>query len=207
MRLRLPLFGRSHGAVQWLIVGLGNPGRKYAMNRHNVGFHIVSLLAEEHGWAFDETRSQGLMARGTLGDTKVALVKPQTYMNLSGRTVAPISRFYKVPPERIVVIYDDIDLPLGKLRLRPNGGAGGHNGMRSIIDTLGTQQFPRLRIGIDRPPGRMPVEAYVLQDFRPDERAEMAVTYQDAAQAVRMIVTEGFEAAMNAFNRNAAVSD
>jgi len=174
------------------------------LNRHNVGFHVLNLLADESGLVFDETRSQGLMARGQMGETKVALVKPQTYMNLSGRAVAPIARFYKVPPERVLVIYDDIDLPLGKLRLRPNGGAGGHNGMRSIIDSLGTQQFPRLRIGIDRPPGRMPAEAYVLQDFREDEQSVMAAAYIAAAQAARAIVTEGFEAAMNAFNRNAA---
>ena len=209
MRLSFPIFGRprSGGPPQWLIVGLGNPGRQYAQNRHNVGFQVVSRLAEENGWTFDETRSQGLMARGTLGETRVALLKPQTFMNLSGRSVAPVARFFKIPAERVLVAFDDVDLPAGKLRLRPAGGAGGHKGMLSIIEQLGTQQFPRVRVGIGRPPGQMPVEAYVLQDFRGVEADVMATAIQTAAAAIRAVVTDGFDAAMNEFNREAPGGD
>ena len=208
MRLTLPFFGRPRtgGAPEWLIVGLGNPGRQYAHSRHNVGFQVVSRLAEENGWLFDETRSQGLLARGRVGDVQVALLKPQTFMNLSGRSVAPVARFFKIPGERVLVAFDDVDLPLGKLRLRPGGGAGGHKGMLSIIEHLGTQQFPRLRIGIGRPAGQMPVEAYVLQDFRGADLDTMTAATQTAAAAIRAVVVNGFDAAMNEFNREAPES-
>ena len=121
-------------------------------------------------------------------------------MNLSGEAVAAIARFYKVPPERILVAYDDLDLPLGALRLRPKGGAGGHNGMRSLIQHLGTQEFPRIRLGVGRPPGKMPGKAYLLQKFKPEEWEEMVVTYGRAAKAVEVIVTEGLDMAMNQYN-------
>ncbi len=200
--MRLPFFGRPReaGPVEWLVVGLGNPGQKYALNRHNVGFHVVNLLADQAGWHFDESKNQALLARGSLDDHRVALLKPQTYMNLSGKAVGPVVRFYKVPTERVLVIHDDLDLPLGKLRLRTLGGAGGHNGVASIIDHLGTQQFPRIRVGIGRPPGQMPAEAYVLQNFKPDEQLIVETAYQEAAEAVRVALRQGFEAAMNTYN-------
>jgi PTH1 family peptidyl-tRNA hydrolase len=200
------LFGKatkkkSTGPVEWLIVGLGNPGKKYLDTRHNAGWHLLDTIVHYHSnFRFDEKRSKGLIARGELAGVKVALVKPQTFMNLSGEAVAPIARFYKVPPERILVAFDDIDLAVATLRLRPKGGAGGHKGMRSIIQQLGTDGFPRLRLGIGRPPGRMPAEAYVLQKFKPDEWEAMVVTYERAAEAVKTIITNGIDRAMNRFN-------
>lgn len=206
MPLSFPLFGRaktekSPGPVEWLIVGLGNPGQKYLKNRHNAGWHVLDTIARSHPhFRFDEKRSKGLIARGELAGVKVALVKPQTYMNLSGEAVGPIARFYKVPPERILVAYDDVDLPPATLRLRPKGGAGGQKGMRSVIHHLGTQDFPRIRLGIGRPPGQMPVEAYVLQDFKPDEWEAMLIIYQRSVQAIEAILTDGLDNAMNQFN-------
>ncbi len=184
----------------WLIVGLGNPGRKYADNRHNVGFHVVDRLAAATDMRFDERRGRARLARGHIEGVSVALVKPQTYVNLSGEAVGAVARFFKVPPERTLVIFDDLDLPLGTLRLRPKGGAGGHRGVASVIAHLNTRDFPRLRIGIGRPPGRMPPEAYVLQDFRADEKPIMEQAYQRAVEAIRVALRDGFQIAMNQFN-------
>lgn len=193
--------GKAAGPIEWLIVGLGNPGQKYIDSRHNAGWHLLDTIVKTYAaFRFDEKRSKGLIARGELDGIKVALVKPQTFMNLSGEAVGPIARFYKVPPERILVAFDDLDLPLAKLRLRPHGGAGGHKGMRSVIQHLGTDQFPRLRLGIGRPPGRMPAEAYVLQKFKPDEWEAMLMTYQQGVEAVQAILREGIDKAMSQFN-------
>lgn len=206
MPFSFPLFGRTKkekeaGPVEWLIVGLGNPGQKYIDTRHNAGWHLLDTIVRHHpDFQFNEKRSKGLIARGELAGVKVALVKPQTFMNLSGQALGPIARFYKTPPERILVAYDDVDLPLAALRLRPKGGAGGHKGMRSLIEHLGTELFPRLRLGIGRPTGQMPVEAYVLQKFRPDEWEAMVVTYEQAVEAVKIVLTQGLEEAMNQFN-------
>lgn len=206
MPFSFPLFGRTNkekaaGPVTWLIVGLGNPGSKYETTRHNAGWHVLDTIGQQYGgFRFDEKRSKGLIARGEISGVKVALIKPQTFMNLSGEAVGPIARFYKVPPERILVAYDDVDLPTATLRLRPKGGAGGHKGMRSLLQHLGTETFPRLRLGIGRPPGRMPVEAYVLQKFKPDEWDVMLATYRQAVDAIEVVLTEGIERAMNQFN-------
>ena len=140
------------------------------------------------------------MALGTINGTNVVLVKPQTYMNLSGEAVAGVARFYKVPPERILVIFDDLDLPLGSLRLRWKGGAGGHKGVASIIARLNSRDFPRMRIGIGRPPGRMSPEAYVLQNFKDEKKLIMEETYQRAIEAIQVALRDGFEMAMNQFN-------
>jgi PTH1 family peptidyl-tRNA hydrolase len=142
-----------------------------------------------------------LIARAELAGVRLALLKPQTFMNLSGEAVAPLARFYKVPSERVLAVFDDLDTPLAVLRLRLKGGAGGHNGMASIIQHLGTQDFPRIRIGVGRPPGPMPPKAYLLQPFAQDEWAEMLVTYQRGVEAIKVIVTEGMETAMNKFNK------
>jgi PTH1 family peptidyl-tRNA hydrolase len=192
---------KSAGPVEWLVVGLGNPGQKYLETRHNAGWHVLDTLARDYNqFRFDEKRNKSLMARGEVAGVKVALVKPQTFMNLSGEAVGPLAHFYKVPPERILVAYDDIDLPVAKLRLRPKGGSGGHKGMRSLIQHLGTEDFPRLRLGIGRPPGQMPVEAYVLQKFKPEEWEAMRVTYQQTVEAIKVILNEGLDRAMNQFN-------
>jgi len=202
MRLSFPLFGRprGRGTVEWMIVGLGNPGARYAHNRHNVGFHVVDRLAAEADLRFDERQNNALMARGTIEGSSVALVKPQTYMNLSGKAVGPLVRFYKVPLERLLVICDDLDLPLGQLRLRLKGGSGGHRGLASVIEHLGSQDFPRLRVGIGRPAGTMSPEAYVLQDFDTTQQTIMEQVYPRAVEAVRTVLREGFQAAMNRFN-------
>ncbi len=202
MKLSFPLFGRprSAGPLEWLVVGLGNPGQRYAGNRHNVGFQVVDRLAAASQLTFDERRNQTHLARGKLEEVNVAIAKPQTYMNLSGRAVGAIARFYKVLPERILIIHDDLDLPLGVLRLREQGGAGGHRGLASIIDHLKTRDFPRLRIGIGRPPGRMAAEAYVLQDFGADQKPTMELAYEQAVQAIHAAVGDAFQRAMNGFN-------
>lgn len=184
----------------FLIVGLGNPGSRYARNRHNLGFQVLDRLAARHDLRFDRSQKQALVAQGTIAGQRVLLAKPQTYMNASGEAVAPLARFYQIPLDRVMVIFDDLDLPLGTLRLRPGGGAGGHNGMRSIIHHLGSDAFPRLRIGIGRPPGRMAPTAYVLQDFRPEEEAEMAIVREQAADAIELWLSEGLPAAMNRYN-------
>jgi PTH1 family peptidyl-tRNA hydrolase len=196
------LFGRprSAGPAEWLVVGLGNPGRKYAGNRHNAGFHVVDRLAAAASLQFDERRNRAQLARGRIEGIPVALVKPQTYMNLSGEAVGAVARFFKVPSERVMVIFDDLDLPLGALRLRLGGGSGGHHGMANIIVHLKTQDFPRLRIGIGRPPGQMPPEAYVLQDFTKDEKPVIDEVYQRAIEAIHVALRDGFEIAMNQFN-------
>lgn len=183
-----------------LIVGLGNPGPRYARNRHNIGFQIVDAFAAEHGLHFDRFQFKARVADGHLDGCRFLLAKPQTFMNLSGEAVQPLVSFYKINPADLLVVYDDLDLPLGRLRLRPFGGAGGHNGMRSIIHRLGSDRFPRLRVGIGRPPGAMDPADYVLQDFTPDEEAVMTSTRAAAVQAIAVWLREGLDAAMNRFN-------
>ncbi|WP_423225544.1 aminoacyl-tRNA hydrolase [Candidatus Amarolinea aalborgensis] len=184
----------------FLIVGLGNPGPRFARNRHNVGFQVVDLLAQRHHLAFQRAEFRAAVAMGTIAEKRILLAKPQTFMNLVGQAVAPLARFYKIPIPQVLVLYDELDLPLGRLRFRPDGGAGGHNGMKSLIDNLGTQGFARLRIGIDRPPGRMDPAAYVLQDFSADQEIEMAFCRPRAADGVEIWLREGIAAAMNRFN-------
>ncbi len=183
-----------------MIVGLGNPGPRYARNRHNVGFQIVDALAEKHALSFQKRQFKALLAMGSIQGQRVLLVKPQTYMNLSGEAVQPLVNYYKIALSDLMVVFDDMDLPLGVIRLRPFGGAGGHNGMRSIIQRLGSNQFPRLRVGIDRPPGRMDPAAYVLQDFSSDEEAVMVQVRERAVDALETWLEQGIDAAMNAFN-------
>lgn len=184
----------------FLLVGLGNPGREYRENRHNVGFMAVDRLAEKLGVAFSRMESRALLTRAECGGRRVLLAKPQTYMNLSGQAVGALVRFYRVPLENLLIIYDDVDLPLGVLRIRPLGGAGGQKGMSSIIDRLGTQDFPRLRIGIDRPPGRMNAAAYVLQNFSRDQAEVLPGILDEAAEAALAFVEQGIDAAMNQYN-------
>lgn len=187
-----------------LIVGLGNPGPKYARNRHNIGFQCVELLARRHGLSIDRSHGRALVGQGWVARgaqrAKVLLVKPLTYMNLSGEAVAPIARFYHVEPEEMIVVHDDLDLDSGRLRLRTGGSSGGQNGVRSIIERLGTQDFARCRVGIGRPPGRMDPAAWVLQDFTPGEEELFAPLRERVADALEAWIFDGIEAAMNRFN-------
>ena len=183
-----------------LIVGLGNPGPKYAQNRHNVGFQCVEHIARAHGIALHRERLRARLGEGQIEGCAVVLAQPQTFMNDSGQSVAPLSRWYKIPPERLLVIYDDLDLPLGRLRLRPNGGSGGHNGIRSIIALLGTQDFARLRVGIGRPTHGEPVD-YVLNDFSPEQTATIQAAYARVEEIVRCVLARGVHEAMDRYNR------
>jgi PTH1 family peptidyl-tRNA hydrolase len=182
-----------------LIVGLGNPGRSYAAHRHNVGFRCLDHLARVHGLSFVRDRAKAYVASGRIAALRVLLAKPRTYMNLSGQAVSRLARFYKIASQDILVIYDDLDLPLGVIRLRPEGGSGGHKGVKSIIESLGTQAFPRLRIGIGRPPDEDAVE-YVLSNFTPDEEIAIENACERAVAAVECFLTEGLAAAMNEYN-------
>jgi PTH1 family peptidyl-tRNA hydrolase len=197
--LRLLRPGTWDEPVEKLIVGLGNPGRKYAHNRHNVGFQCLDRLAQAHGLSFTQRRAKASLALGKIADVRVVLARPLTYMNLSGQAVRPLVSFYKLSLEDILVIHDDLDLPLGTTRLRPEGGSGGHKGMRSIIEALGSQAFPRLRVGISRPPGNDAV-SYVLSDFTADEQITLESVYERVMAAVELFLRKGIEAAMNAYN-------
>jgi PTH1 family peptidyl-tRNA hydrolase len=182
-----------------LIVGLGNPGRKYARNRHNAGFLTVNRLAERHGLTFTRQQGKAKIARGVIAGQRAVLAQPQTYMNLSGGSVSRLSRFFKISPDRLLVAYDDLDLPLARLRLRPGGGSGGHKGLKSIIEHLGTQAFPRLRVGIGRPVHGDPMD-FVLQDFTADEWIDMDAALDRAVEAIEHWLAHGIDAAMNVFN-------
>jgi PTH1 family peptidyl-tRNA hydrolase len=184
----------------YLIAGLGNPGRKFEHNRHNVGFMLLNRLAAKLGESFSQVESKALVAKSTYLGERLILIKPQTYMNNSGSTVSSLVRFYKVPLENLLVIYDDVDLPVGILRLRPMGGSAGQKGMLSIIAHLGTEAFPRLRIGTGRPPGRMEAADYVLQDFPADEADLLSETLDRAVEAVLTFIQDGLERAMNSYN-------
>ena len=187
-------------ASGYLIAGLGNPGREYQKNRHNVGFMFLNGFAEHLGISFGRVEMKALVARVKYDGCPIVLVKPQTYMNLSGQAVGSLVRYYKIPLANLLVVYDDVDLPFGTLRLRPGGGSGGHNGMRSIIQNLGSQVYPRLRIGVSRPPGRMEAADYVLQDFSAAEAEALPVLFGRANEAVLLLIQKGLDAAMNFLN-------
>jgi len=182
-----------------LIVGLGNPGVRYHRSRHNVGFMIVGQFADDHELSFSRKRFNAQIAEGNVGDQRVMLAKPQTFMNLSGEAVGKLFAFYKIAPHDLLVVYDDLDLPLGKMRLRPKGGAGGHHGMESIIARIGTSDFPRLRLGIGRPTPDADVD-HVLGNFESDERELMDETFDRAVDAIDTWLAHGLDAAMNKFN-------
>jgi PTH1 family peptidyl-tRNA hydrolase len=184
-----------------LIVGLGNPGRKYRETRHNVGFAVVEELAGRHSATFESAPSEALLARvRTLGDGGTLLVKPLTMMNASGFAVSEIARYFRIAFDDILVVADDVNLPLGRLRARPGGSAGGHNGFRSIIEQLGSPGFARLRIGIGRGDPRRDLADYVLGGFDADERPLVAEVVGRAADASELFVAEGIEPVMNRFN-------
>jgi PTH1 family peptidyl-tRNA hydrolase len=191
---------------QWLVVGLGNPGPGYAGNRHNVGQMALAELADRASAPFRSHRTNSLVAEGRTGagGPRLVLAKPASFMNLSGGPVAALMRFYKIEPDHLIVLHDELDIPFDSLRLKFGGGHGGHNGIRDIIAALGTGDFTRVRIGVGRPPGRQSAADYVLRDFSGDERKVLPTLLSDAADAVEQIASEGLSAAQLRFHTNAA---
>ncbi len=189
----------TNGADWTLLVGLGNPGAEYAGHRHNIGFRCIDHLAQQHGVALNKKRFKAVYGEGRVGELRVILAQPQTFMNDSGAAVGPLSRWYKIPPERILVIYDDLDLPFGRIRVRPGGGSGGHNGIKSVIAALGTQEFPRIRVGIGRPQHGDPVD-YVLNAFDREQAPFVPDLCARVAQAVETFLRQGIREAMNIHN-------
>ena len=188
----------------FLIVGLGNPGREYKDNRHNVGFMLVDRLTIRLNARLSRMQAKALVGSVNYEGNKLIFAKPQTYMNLSGQSIQGVARFYKLPLENMIVAHDDLDLPFGTIRIRPGGGPGGQRGVASTIERLGTKDFRRLRIGIGRPPGRMDPAAYVLQDFAQADLMLLSEILDHAANAVLTFVTHGLDAAMNKFNGDVA---
>lgn len=184
----------------YLIIGLGNPGRQYGDTRHNVGFMLIDRLAVRLNARGMKVQSKAIVTTAMHEDRKLILAKPQTYMNLSGQAAQGLLNFYKLPMENMLVAHDDLDIPFGTIRIRPKGGPGGQGGMASTIEQLGTKDFPRLRIGIGRPPGRMDPAAYVLQSFKRDEMKVLSEIIDRAADAALEFVVNGLDKAMNKFN-------
>ncbi len=195
------LFGTKSSAVDWLIVGLGNPGQKYEHTRHNMGFLTVDLLAEKAGVKLNKVKFKAAYNILNFAGCKCLVMKPQTYMNLSGEAVREAVQFYKIPADRVLVIYDDISLPVGKLRVRPSGSAGGHNGIKNIIAHLGTQEFPRVKIGVGAPSGGGDeMIDWVIGAPSQAERKILAESFEKAIGAAECIIQKGCQQAMNSFN-------
>ena len=193
------MFGRS--SETWLIVGLGNPGREYENTRHNAGFRAMDILAQKLGCKPDKLKYQGLYCQATYQGKKLLLLKPQTFMNLSGRSVAPLAAFFKVPASRIIVMFDDISLPPGRLRIRADGSAGGHNGIKSIIAELGNQDFPRVKIGVGaKPHPDFDLADWVLSAFTAQEEKALQPALERDADAALAIIDHGVPEAANRFN-------
>ena len=184
----------------YLIAGLGNPSRTYEGTRHNIGFTMIDAIGNKFGIDVTTKKHKALVGRGMIEGMRVILAKPQTYMNLSGESIREITDFYKIEPENIIIIYDDISLDVGQLRIRKKGSAGGHNGIKNIIAHLGTQEFPRIKVGVGDKPPRMDLADYVLSRFSKEDREKMEQAFKDAAEAVEVMITEGADAAMNRFN-------
>lgn len=193
------MFGKQQET--WLIVGLGNPGREYEKTRHNVGFRALDLLAEKLNCKVDKLKFQGVYTQVSYGGKKLLLLKPQTFMNLSGRSVLQLSAFFKVPPQRIIVLFDDISLEPGRLRIRADGSAGGHNGIKSIIAELGSQDFPRVKIGVGaKPHPDFDLADWVLSAFTAQEEKALAASLKNAAEAALSIIDRGVPESANRYN-------
>lgn len=184
----------------YLIAGLGNPTKEYDKTRHNVGFSVIDVLADRYRIDVSEKKHKALCGRGVIEGQKVLLLKPQTFMNLSGESIRAAADYYKIAPEETIVIYDDISLDPGQLRIRLKGSAGGHNGIKNIIANLGTQDFPRIKVGVGAKPPRMDLADYVLSRFGAGEQKLMDEAFGEAAEAAVMMMTDGAERAMNHFN-------
>ena len=195
------LFGNKSSAVDWLIVGLGNPGQKYEHTRHNMGFLTVDMLAEKTGVKLNKVKFKSACNIMNFAGCKCLVMKPQTYMNLSGEAVREAVQFYKIPADHVLVIYDDISLPVGKLRVRPTGSAGGHNGIKNIIAHLGTQDFPRVKIGVGAPEGGgAEMVDWVIGAPSQAERKVLVASFERAIEAAACIIENGCQKAMNDFN-------
>ena len=192
---------QKKAAVDWLVVFLGNPGVRFAETRHNVGFMTAEVYEREHGVRIDRSKFKALTGRCLVGDAEVLLLKPQTFMNLSGDAVSQAMRFYKVPLERVLVVSDDVSLDVGKLRLRRNGSAGGHNGLKDIIAKCGGEGFPRIKIGVgQKPHPDYAMAQWVLSTFKDQDAEQIRSAVQRAAQAVDAVITQGMDKAMNEYN-------
>ena len=193
------MFGRNQES--WLIVGLGNPGKEYERTRHNCGFRAIDLLAESLGCKIDKGKFQGLYGQTTYKGTKLFLLKPQTYMNASGRSVLQLSAYYNIPPSRIIVMFDDISLEPGRLRVRADGSAGGHNGIKSLIQELGSQDFPRVKIGVGaKPHPEQDLADWVLGGFSANEQKAIDAALKEAGNAALCIIEQGVQKSANQFN-------
>ena len=188
----------------YLIVGLGNPGAEYRLTRHNFGFMVLDALAEHWSVQLKKIKFQAVFVEDRFKGNKVVLAKPLTFMNESGRSVAPLMRYFKVPSENMLVIHDDLDLPLGTLRIRPSGSSGGQRGIESITKLLGAQEFPRMRLGISRPPGQMEPKDYVLKKFLPNEEELKKIVLRQAIEAIECFIKDGLTSAMNRYNGEVA---
>ena len=193
-------FQKKSGGVQWLLVCLGNPGKEYANTRHNIGFLAADALEKRTGVKFNKLKYRALTGEVTLGGQRVLVVKPQTYMNLSGEAVKLAGGFYKIPPERILVLYDDVSLPLGKLRIRGSGSAGGHNGIKNIIAHLGTDAFPRIKVGVGAPAQPDGMVDWVIGNFTASERKVVDAAIEKALDAAACVIEYGVSEAQNRFN-------
>ncbi len=184
-----------------LVVGLGNPGRAYDATRHNVGFEVVDALANEEGISLSDRKFKGRFGRGRVAGEDCFLLKPDTYMNVSGESVGPMAGFYRIPPEDVIVVHDDLDIEVGRLKMKRGGGHGGHNGLRSLMSHLPSPDFVRIRVGVGRPPpGRDPVD-YVLGRFRSDDRSLVDAAIEEAVRAIQATLRDGLSRAMNVYNR------
>lgn len=193
------MFGREKGG--WLVVGLGNPGKDYAHTRHNAGFRALDVLAQRLGCKIDKSKFQGLYGQTAFRGEKLYLLKPLTYMNLSGQSVLQLSAYFHIPPERIIVLFDDISLPPGRLRIRGDGSAGGHNGIKSIIAQLGSQDFPRVKIGVGaKPEADRDLADWVLSPFSAQEEKALSFSLEKAADAALAIIEKGVPTAANLYN-------
>lgn len=191
----------SKGGAEWIVAFLGNPGIKYNGTRHNAGFMAADAMEKKLGVSINKMRFKALTQTVDIGGKKVLLMKPQTYMNLSGDAIVQAANFYKVPPERVLVVSDETALPIGRLRIRRGGSAGGHNGLKSVIARLGTDQFPRIRLGVgDKPHPDYDMADWVLSAFKGQDAADMELVAKKAADAVECYITEGADRAMNKFN-------
>ena len=193
-------FQKKSGGVQWLLVFLGNPGKEYANTRHNIGFLAADALEKRTGVKFNKLKYRALTGEVTLGGQRVLVVKPQTYMNLSGEAVKLAGGFYKIPPDHILVLYDDVSLPLGKLRIRASGSAGGHNGIKNIIAHLGTDAFPRIKVGVGAPQREDGLVDWVIGSFTASERKVVDAAIEKALDAAECVIEHGVSEAQNRFN-------